>query len=127
MIHVSESEWKWFGFPAHYILRDRCQFHMATQVGAHLVSTIGGMIGEDPDDRNWRPVGVDRLFETMVFRIIDGSQCSDPDCECGTPNIDGMELETIPAQNAGDAQRNHMATCRKWAWNTDDDLGEGEG
>ena len=36
-----QSEWKWFGVAAHFIGGISCEFHLATQVGSVLVSTVG--------------------------------------------------------------------------------------
>ena len=35
------SEWKWFGCAGHLIVSQWCRFHLCTQVGAFLVSTVG--------------------------------------------------------------------------------------
>ena len=32
---------KWFGSPGHFICSFDCRFHLCTQVGDYLVSTVG--------------------------------------------------------------------------------------
>jgi hypothetical protein len=38
---IPQSEWRWFGSPGHFICARDCRFHLCTQIGAVLVSTVG--------------------------------------------------------------------------------------
>ena len=107
------EKWKWYGFPAHFICSSRCQFRMATEVGNYIISTVGAMrdaTGNSPDEQ----IGYGRTFETMVFIAERHARCRDEACGCGMPDK-GDEVETLPANTAGEAQKNHMKLCRKYA------------
>jgi hypothetical protein len=104
------QKWKWFGFPGHFIAAESCQFRMCTQVGKYLVSTVGAYRpkagGLDQE------IGCGRKFETFVFKA--GTPCAVKDCGCGMPD-GGSEIDSLSANDAGEAQKNHMALCRKYA------------
>jgi hypothetical protein len=133
---------RWFGRAAHLIVGDKCQFHMATQVGDYLVSTVGEYWPERPvreihakvHDPDWlrknahmmgdnfdyaymkrfgfEEVGCDRKYETMVFKA--GEPCTREDCGCGIPAIDGSELDFGAYNTAGEATEGHMKMVEKW-------------
>ena len=137
------NNWKWFGHVAHFICGDKCRFHMATQVGKHLVSTVGEYWPERSSreihakisDPKWlaenitlkgdyfdhaymkkfgfEEIGCDRKYETMVFKA--GKPCTSKTCGCGLPTIVGSELDFLGYNNAGDAAKGHLKLCRKWA------------
>ena len=132
------SEWEWFGCPAHLIVSNDCRFHLATLVGKYIVSTVGEWLPDSEvreifaetkgitlqgrgDDRRadymkrvgYKEIGLDRLYETMVFEA--GDRCAAPECNCGVPNISGSEVDFDAYNLAGDATRGHMAMCKKWA------------
>lgn len=139
---LTKQDWKWFGHAGHYILADRCQFHLTTQVGKYLVSTIGQLwsdesvrriIAEIYDPEWWQQhltlrgdafdrlymeqfgyeeIGIGRKFETMVF--LAGDPCRTPECGCGKPEITGAELGMKGYNTAGYAARGHMEMCEKW-------------
>lgn len=140
MSEVPKSEWKWLGYPAHLIVGRDCRFHLATVVGAHLVSTVGEYLPDAPvreisaesrgielegrgDARladymekvGYETVGAGRLYETMVFAVTD-EVCTDPDCNCGGPVVaDWSELDAAGYNLRGDATRGHLEMCKKWA------------
>lgn len=140
-----DKKLKWFGCAGHFILGDigdKCRFHLCTQVGKYLVSTIGELwlertsreIHAQVYDNDWleenkhllgdefdyaymkkfgyEKVGCDRLFETMVFKA--GKPCNSKGCNCGQPSIDGSELDFLPANLAGVATLNHFKLIKKW-------------
>lgn len=105
------TKWKWFGFPGHFIASDSCRFRMCTQVGKFLVSTVGAYRPK-PSSLD-TDIGYGRKFETFVFKA--GAPCKLKDCGCLMPEINGSEIDSLPANTAGDAQTNHMKLCRKYA------------
>ena len=109
---IPQSEWEWFGSPGHFIAARDCQFRMATRVGKWLISTVGEYY---PSGMNSEmSLGGDgRIYETMVFAA--GKPCRTKTCKCGMPKINGRELELLGAFQRGDAAKNHMAMCAKWA------------
>jgi len=105
------SEWRWYGTPGHFICADRCRFHLCTEVGEFLVSTVGMMVplnipGKKTPRTQYEEVGYKRLFETMVFKMKD--RCS---CGCRMPLIDGVELLCEGYHTAFEANQGHWATC----------------
>ena len=118
---VSEREWKWIGKAGHLIVGHDCVFHLCTVVGNKLISTVGDYhpyhkrgndgLGEAVT------IGAGRLYETYVFRVNSPRIfCS---CGCGLPDFDPTEIDSLPANAAGEATANHMAMCRKYAENQD--------
>jgi hypothetical protein len=108
---ATTNGWIWFGSPGHFIGGASCRFHMATQVGRYLVSTVGDYYPPFPGTRT--EVGYKRFFETMVFKA--GKACAVKSCGCGMPTIDGSELDFEGYNTAGAAQKGHLAMCEKWA------------
>jgi hypothetical protein len=114
---MAKVKWKWFGHAAHLCVGPWCRFHLATQVGKYIVSTVGDyypdestrkVLGNPPIE-----IGYQRKYETMVFRA--GPKCSEPDCKCGMPiPSDWSELEMAPYNTAGEATQGHYKMCEKW-------------
>ncbi len=138
-MRIPEAEWRWFGSPGHLIVADWCRFHLCTQIGAVLVSTVGEYFPDEPvreilatsrgirlegqgDARRFdyrrkigfEALGYGRTYETMVFRT-SGDVCAEPGCGCGLPSIVPEELDMEGYQTAGAATLGHLALCRKWA------------
>jgi hypothetical protein len=136
---IPKSEWKWFGNAGHFICADFCRFHLCTQVGDYLISSVGQYVpdagvreinaqvrGVELEGRGdarlrdymnkfgFEEIGCDRLFETMVFKV-SGKTCQLPDCNCGMPEIVPSELDGRSYNDAGSATRGHMELCEKWA------------
>jgi len=105
---IPHSEWKWGGVAAHLIVANDCRFHMVTQVGDYIVSSIGdyrpASKGGEMDT-----IGHERFYETYVFPAAEPHPC-------GCPQVSGYEeIDALPANDCGEATRNHMAMCLKWA------------
>ena len=133
-----KADWKWYGNAGHFICAQWCEFHLCTEVGAFLVSTVGqymppesvreilaqsrGVSLEGKGDARladyhkkigYEKLGFERTFETMVFRI-GADRCTRSDCNCGLPDFYVEELEMIPYNQAGDANTGHLAMCEKY-------------
>ena len=120
------QEWKWFGLSGHCIIGRWCRFHLATQVGPWLISTIGlyvhpqDSMGNEQDEAKYlidnpdgETLGHERHYETMVF--LAGKPCETKRCGGGMPAIGGNELFAKGYENAGDATRGHLAACKMFA------------
>lgn len=105
---IDPKDWKWFGYPLHFICADDCHFHLGTLVGGYVISTVGDMRKEGQDAQ---PIGLDRLYETMVFR--HNGQHDD----CGCPQIDPTELDAGSYNDHDSADIGHYQMCLKWAKN----------
>lgn len=132
-------ERKQYTVAAHYILGDRCLFHLATSVGQYLISTVGELWSERPSrvlyakvhDAAWydahvtlkdaafdkaymqrfgfESVGYNRLYETMVFRLTGYCLCG-----CGRPEHNSKELDFAPYNDRKAATTGHERLVRKW-------------
>lgn len=134
-----EAEWRWFGCAGHLIVARWCQFHLCTQVGEFLVSTVGeyvpdetvreilastrGVVLEGQGDARladymrklgYEQIGYGRTYETLVFRTT-GDVCHAPDCACGLPTVDYRELDGRGYTSAGAATLGHLDVCRQFA------------
>lgn len=109
---MGASDWKWYGMAAHFICAGDCLFHMATEVGGYMVSTVGDLRSRERngDRGERRDVGYGRTYETFVLNTT-GGRC---DCGCGMPVIDPMEIDSEPANDPETARVNHMAMCDKY-------------
>jgi len=120
---VPHSEWRWYGLFGHHICGRWCRFHLATEIGGYLVSTIGEYVppsagSSEQEEREWlkaHPYGdeiaLDAKYETKVFRT-DGKRCP---CGCGQPDIEVPEVEGRRYNHPADATAGHYAMCDKWA------------
>lgn len=135
---IPNDKWKWFGHAGHFICGQWCRYHLVTQIGPWLISTVGeyvpdegsreilaecrGIVLEGKGDARladymkkigFEDIGMDRKYETMVFKA--GPACVSETCGCGLPSICGSELDFRGYNVAGDAAKGHMALCLKWA------------
>lgn len=141
---ISPLTWKWFGNAGHYICACWCRFHLTTQIGKVLVSTVGEYWPERPvreihakfNDPAWlaanqhrkgddfdaayftrfgyEEIGYKRLYETMVF--VAGAPCTAKGCGCGLPSINGGDLDFASYNDAKSATEGHMEMCTKWSF-----------
>lgn len=123
---IPTKDWKWFGNPGHFICSCWCRFHLCTQVGVYLISTVGEYVhprhskGNEQDDTDWwkknwpgENVGAGRKYETTVFEA--GEICGVENCLCGIPAIGGDPLDFSGYNLRRDAAQGHLAMCQKWA------------
>lgn len=143
MSEIPKADWRWYGSAGHFICGHDCRFHLCTEIGEYLVSTVGELwparavreIHAQVHDPEWlaanqslkgdyfdaaymkrfgyETVGYDRKYETMVFRA--GKRCEEKECGCGLPRITGHELLFDGYNRADDATRGHHAMCERVA------------
>lgn len=143
-IEVPRSEWEWYGLANHFICGKDCRFHLATVVGAYLVSTVGAFMPDSQvreiynevrrlglegkgDDREadflekngFEKLGAWGTYETMVFSF-DGKYCDDDECiygpRCQAPRPSSwMELDAERYDSAKDAREGHYRACERAA------------
>ena len=100
----------YLGTPGHFIAAERCRFRLHTRVGNYRISTVGeyypwGRDGEKPET-----VGLDRLYETMVFPLgADGEPTS----------WEGIDFGGY--QTAAEAQRGHEELVAKYELRTNEE------
>lgn len=140
---MTASRVRWFGNAGHFICAQWCRFHLTTQVGKYLVSTVGEYWPERSSreiharvyDPGWlmanahrkgdefdfyymqrfgfQEIGCGRKYETMVFKA--GKPCAAKGCGCGLPSIDGSELDVGTYNDAKAATEGHMKLVAKWS------------
>ena len=97
------------GCPGHLIVSESCRWIRHTRVGDYRVSTIGDYYR--PDAKTRQTIGLDRYFETMVFRIT-GEATDVEGCGCG--EVDWSEISFEGYDTAGDAQAGHEQMVEKY-------------
>ena len=121
---INASKWKWFGSARHLCVRVHCRFHLCTQVGKYLISTVGeywplheisnGTSECMSEYLKKNPLGHElgygRFFETMVWEA--GKLCA---CGCEMPDLAGDELDFAGYKDRKSATEGHLAMCKKWS------------
>lgn len=103
------ENWRWYGYPGHFICADRCLFRLCTEVNGYLVSTVGHLQSGGEMERIG--AGKEDFFETYVFNTKP-TRCSNSACGCDMPEIHSMELEgSIRSATPGEAQAHHIRLC----------------
>lgn len=123
---IPASDWRWYGSHGHFICGRWCRYHLATEIGSYLVSTVGQYVhprhtaGSEQAEADWlqehphgEEIGAGRYYETMVFRVI--GHCDRPDCGCGLPVCDYGELDCRGYTTPAAATAGHMELCALWA------------
>jgi len=107
---MGASEWIWMPHAAHFIAANRCQFRLATYVNGVIVSTVGEY--RPGDEGALRTIGLDRRYETMVFKALP----ADDECDACPYRIavEAGEIDFEGYNTAGAAYDGHLAMCRKW-------------
>lgn len=103
---------RYTGFARHFSAAAHCRFHITTEIGDVVVSTVGAYVEPGSGSDGWDDVGHNRKFETYVFRI--GRPCT---CEsrCGTRVVaDWGAIDSRCYGTAAAATDGHEAMCVKW-------------
>ena len=140
MKKITENKWVWMPHAGHLIVGSNCQFHLNTKVGKYIVSTVGeywpdrqvreihakvhdpmwlvenkSRLGDDFDHEyfekfGWMEIGLERTYETMVFKARRDTQnkCCPWTMVSGELDMDGYKF-------ADKAYQGHLKMCRKWA------------
>lgn len=137
---TSKDKWTWMPHPAHFICADNCRFHLATEVGGYIVSTVGEYWpdsrvrriyvesrgveikgrGDEWDANYFKKFGYEEIgagikYETMVFKSKKHSS-KDKDylcCKFEIANADSLDF--LGYNTATEAYKGHMKLCARWA------------
>lgn len=102
----SGPDWKWYGFACHFFGGRNCGYHLATRIGKYLISTVGAY--RPKSDGKEEEVGINRLFETMVF------ECGGDDQD-GNPRVASWsEIDGDGYNDSREAEIGHYKTCWKY-------------
>ena len=111
---ITPDKWKWYGHAGHFICGHKCRFHLCTEVGKYLVSTVGELPKFNDKMDGFERLGAGpEIYETMVFEA--GKRCTDKDCNCGLPTISGLEIHAERYMTAAQATAGHYEFCREMA------------
>ena len=136
---ITKEKWIWMPHAGHFILGDKCRFHLNTCVGKYIVSTVGELWGErstreihaQVHNLNWliknkhllgdtfdsayfkefgfQELGLSRTYETMVFKARKSEY------KCCPFRMASGELDMEGYKTADDAYLGHLKMCKKWA------------
>lgn len=132
---VHRANWEHMPHAGHLIIGQDCRFHLNTKVGKYIVSTVGEYFPDEGireifaksrrvklegmgDARRadymrkigYEDIGLDRKYETMVFR----AQKSERDC-CPWEMKSPSNIDMRGYNDPGEARKGHIAMCRKYA------------
>jgi len=108
---IPESKWKWFGLPMHFICSDLCRYHLGTQVGKYLVSSVGLMY----IDGKAETVGATGYYEVYVFEAGLPQECG---CPSLGDHIEGQRFgfdTEHPEAGHTETDAYHREMCEKYA------------
>lgn len=104
-----KNNWRWYGNAGHLCVSNSCRFHLCTEVGKYLISTVGEYYREF-DDKEMSTIGWDKqYYETEVFEW--GGRCP---CGCGLPEIIPSYLEQVRYETPKEANEGHLELCLKY-------------
>lgn len=108
---VSRKNWIWMPHAAHFCGAESCLFFMSTFVKGYIVSTVGEYY---PRSNGIKPnkmveIGLDRFFETMVFKAIK-SDCGA--CPYEIKSGDNKDFNGYKTRK--EAFEGHYKMCEKY-------------
>jgi hypothetical protein len=107
------KKWVWYGHAGHLCVADRCRFHLCTEVGQYVISTVGDYYLDGK--RETIGAGDESFFETYVFNIIGTTRCREALCLCNMPEVDLSAVEGKRTATAGEATNTHVEMCEKYS------------
>ena len=137
---MTKKKWVWMPHPGHFIGSRDCRFHLNTYIGKYIISTVGEYwpdqmvrrIHANVYDPEWylknqdkkgdmfdsiflskfgyHDIGVDRKYETMVFKATKSKN----EC-CPYSASDWLEIDMEGYNSADDATKGHLKMCNKWS------------
>lgn len=137
---MEKNKWIWMPHPGHFICSKDCRFFLNTYVGKYIVSTVGELWLErgsreihasvhDPiwlqenkhlkgdyfdfaymDKFGYENIGLDRKYETMVFK----AKKSKNKC-CPYEIIVSKEMDSNGYNTPEEAYKGHLNLCKKWS------------
>ena len=108
-----KENWVWMPQCGHFIGGSSCRFHLNTYVGGYIISTVGEYAPHGESFGNFVALGIDRLYETMVF---EANREQEADAQCCPWTIDvSKEVDMEGYNDPALAYKGHLKLCRKWA------------
>lgn len=140
-----KEKWIWMPHPAHLIISASCQFHLATKIGRHIVSTVGEYwpdsqvrkihlkvhnevypkdqkviegIGDEWDRNYMKAFGFDDIGFNRKYEtmVFKAKKSPEKGCKACIYVIEsGRELDMDGYNKPEDAFKGHLKMCLKWA------------
>lgn len=110
---MKKEKWFWMGHAGLLRVSDSCRFHLNTYVGKYIVSTVGEYVPSYKLPDVGRKIGLNRLYETMVFKACK-TKDSTIKC-CPYEVLDYMDIDFAGYNTAEEAQKGHLRLCQKWS------------
>lgn len=132
---MKKENWVWMPHPGHFICARWCQFFLNTYVGGYIVSTVGEYVPDAQvreifaesrgvklegigDTRladymkkiGYEDLGLDRKYETMVFK----AKKSKAKC-CPHEMKSASDIDFDGYNTADEAKKGHYKLCLKWS------------
>lgn len=107
---MKKADWIWMPHAAHLCVGHDCSFHLATYVGKYIVSTVGEWRYNQQNPQDFKEIGYNRKYETMVFK----AEPSKHKC-CPYHIVVAEEVDFAGYNTADDAYAGHLEMCEKWA------------
>jgi len=106
------TDWIWYGNAGHFCASSQCRFHLCTEIGDYLISTVGEYY-RDQDDKEMSTLGIGSkdFYETYVFRRTK-ERCK---CGCGLPDIELSEIDGTRYATPREANEGHIRFCEKYS------------
>ncbi len=136
----TKDKWVWMPHPGHFICSRDCKFILNTYVGGYIVSTVGeyfpdattreilaqsrGVKLEGIGDIRradymkkigYEEIGLDRTYETMVFKAAKSKSKSKDEACCPYRVTDYSELDGDGYKKPEEAFKGHLKLCAKWS------------
>jgi len=114
---MKKENWVWMPHPGHLCVARDCQFHLNTYVGGYIVSTVGEYLphsARKKDEWEYQDIGMNRKYETMVFRARKATEDEGRDC-CPYTVVNWTNIDFEGYNSSGDARAGHIRMCKKWA------------
>lgn len=107
------KNWIWYGNPKHFIGGNECRWHLATQIGDWIVSSVGEYLPlgfKRTNKQLFEEIGYDRFYETMVFKAMK--------CKCGCDRVICDVTKEHPElfgsyKTFTEAEKGHIEICLK--------------
>lgn len=123
---IPHAEWRWFGDVGHFICGQWCRFHLCTQVGDYLVSTVGRYVhprhsaGSEQAEREWlqkHPDGEEVGFGRFYVRLRRPSGNRRSPVPTRPPSAARIRIraQSTASPPGRPSSRGHMEMCERWA------------
>lgn len=110
--HLTKKKVVWMPHAGHYIGSRICLFRMNTYVNGYIISSVGDSV--DPITGEVQEIGMNRKFETFVFKAVKNRNKEQSAC-CPYTYSSPSEIDSRGYNDAGKARLGHMEMIAKYS------------